>query len=451
MAKKRRHNNKNNTLNVGLVSLGCPKNTVDSETMLGRLAQSGFCIVAEVDLADAVIVNTCGFIEPAKREAMDQLRDIASQKGKGRLKSVIAAGCLAQRMGKDLLEEVPQIDAVVGLADRDNIAKIVTATLQNSDERIFLSDSDSFIADDSGRLLTTPPHYAYLRISEGCNRRCAFCTIPSIRGKFRSKPIKAVAREARDLAQSGVKELIIIAQDSSYYGRDLGMENGLVELLGVLENFDFNWIRVMYLYPATVSGELVEKIASSDKILPYIDIPIQHIDNDILASMRRVDTQEKTTSLIEKLRLALPRIVLRTTVITGYPGETPRQHRKLVEFIKWARFDALGCFTFFPEQGTPAAELEGQLPADVKEKRLEEIMLTQQEIAFAKNEAMVGKELEVLIDNVYEDGTAEGRYYGQAPEIDSVCLVNNCKAQPGKFIKARVTGFEAYDLIVNQI
>ncbi|MFI4910598.1 MAG: 30S ribosomal protein S12 methylthiotransferase RimO [Sedimentisphaeraceae bacterium JB056] len=452
MAKKRRNNrNTNNNINVGFISLGCPKNTVDSETMLGKLAQKGFCIVGDIELADAVIVNTCGFIESAKQEAIDQLKDAASYKENGRLQCVIAAGCLAQRMGKELLEAVPEIDAVVGLADRDNIDKIVLNSVKSFEKRSYLSENNNFIADDRGRLLTTPSHYAYLRISEGCDRKCGFCTIPSIRGKFRSKPLKAVAREAEELSKSGIKELIIIAQDSNYYGKDLGIENGLVELLNVLENFDFKWIRVMYLYPATVTEELIEKIASSDKILPYIDIPIQHINNEILKSMHRADTQEKTTALVESLRKKIPGIVLRTTVITGYPGETEENHRQLVDFIKWAKFDALGCFIFSPEEGTYAASLSNEVPQEIKEKRLEEIMLTQQEIAFSKNKAMIGKELEVIIDTVYEDGTADARYYGQAPEIDSICIITNCRAKPGQFIKVRVVDYENYDLIASQL
>jgi ribosomal protein S12 methylthiotransferase len=452
MAKKKRNNrNVNREVNVGLISLGCPKNTVDSETMLGKLAHEGFCIVGDIEMADAVIVNTCGFIEPARQEAIEQLKEAAWYKENGRLKCVIAAGCLAQRMGKELLEQVPQIDAIVGLSDRDKIARIVADSVKSFEKRCYLSQDNDFVADDRGRLLTTPPHYAYLRISEGCDRHCAFCTIPGIRGRFRSKELKAVAREALELSQSGVKELIIIAQDSSYYGKDLGMQEGLVELLGVLENFDFKWIRVMYLYPANLSDKLIEKIAVSKKILPYIDIPIQHINNEILKSMKRSDTEEKTTSLIEKLRDRIPDIVLRTTVITGFPGETPRQHSQLIEFIKWAKFDALGCFTFFAEQGTAAADMPDQVPEQIKTRRQQEIMLTQQQVAFAKNQAMIGRELEVVIDRVYEDGTAEGRYYGQAPEIDAMCLVTNCKAKTGKFITARVTDYQDYDLIVSHI
>ncbi len=451
MAKKQHKNTNNKTINVGLISLGCPKNTVDSEAMLGRIAHCGYTIVGDINIADVVIVNTCGFIAPAKQEAVDQLKDVAKYKDNGRLKLIIAAGCLAQRMGEKLKELVPQIDIIVGLAERDRIDEIIYQNLEDINHSLYLSENNSFIADDRGRLLTTPGHYAYLRISEGCDRRCAFCTIPDIRGPFRSKPIKDIAREAEELAKYGVKELVIIAQETNNYGKDIGIAGGLIELLSVLENFSFEWIRVMYMYPAAVTDELIAKIAASKKILPYIDIPIQHINNDILKSMRRVDTKEKTTALIEKLRAAMPDIVLRTTIITGYPGETDAQHQELVEFIKWAKFDALGCFTYFPEEGTTAAALDGQIPQEVKDKRLDEIMTTQQEIVFAKNEAMIGREFNILIDRICEDGSAEGRYYGQAPEIDSLCIIEKCKSKAGRLIKARVEDYCDYDLVVKQI
>ena len=451
MAKKQYRNTNNKTVNVGLISLGCPKNTVDSEAMLGRIAHRGYTIVGDINLADVVIVNTCGFIEPAKQEAVDQLKDVAQYKDNGRLKLIIAAGCLAQRMGEKLKELVPQIDIIVGLADRDRIDEIISQNIEEISHSLYLRENGSFITDDRGRLLTTPGHYAYLRISEGCNRRCAFCTIPDIRGPFRSKPIKDIAREAEELAKYGVKELVIIAQETNNYGKDIGIAGGLVELLSVLENFDFEWIRVMYMYPAAVTDELIAKIAGSKKILPYIDIPIQHINNDILKSMRRVDTKEKTTSLIEKLRAAMPNIVLRTTLITGYPGETESQHQELVEFIKWAKFDALGCFTYFAEEGTHAATLDGQVPQAIKDKRLDEIMTTQQDIVFAKNEAMIGREFNVIIDRICEDGSAEGRYYGQAPEIDSLCIIEKHKSKPGRMIKARVDDYSDYDLVVKAL
>ena len=443
--------NKNQTINVGLVSLGCPKNTVDSETMLGKLAQSGYCIVGDITLADAVIVNTCGFIEPAKQEAIEQLKEVATYKDTGRLKCVIAAGCLAQRMGEELLALVPQIDAIVGLGARDDIVRVVDNAVESFQKRSYLPKDNDFVASDCGRLLTTLPHYAYLRISEGCDRNCAFCTIPSIRGKFRSKPLADIEKEAKELAASGVREVVIIAQDSSYYGKDLKIKNGLVKLLDMLEALSFDWIRVMYLYPATVTDELIAKFASSKKVLPYIDIPIQHIDDEILKSMHRADTAKSTADLIEKLRRDIAGVILRTTVITGYPQETEQQHKRLLDFIKRVKFDALGCFTYFAEAGTVAAKLDGQVDAATQNRRLDEIMTAQQAIVFAKNKAAKGKIFDVIIDQTFPDGTAQGRYYGQAPEIDGVCLFRKCRANAGDIIKAKITAYQDYDLIVKQI
>lgn len=442
------------TINVGIISLGCPKNTVDSEAMLGRLAHCGYRIVGDLELADVVIVNTCGFIEPAKQEAIEQLRDVAKYKDAGKVKRIIAAGCLAQRMGKELIDEVPQIDALVALADRDNIENIISGLFKkNTTPEPTANIDNNFISNDQGRLLTTGGHFAYLRISEGCDRNCSFCTIPSIRGRFRSKPIKNIAREAEELAKSGVKELILIAQDSSYYGKDLGLTDGLAELLEVLESFSFKWIRIMYLYPATVTDKLIEKIASSEKVLSYIDMPIQHINDEILKSMRRSDSKEKTTSLINKLRSKIPNVTLRTTVITGYPGEAQQQHNELLEFIKWAKFDALGCFAYVAEEGTPAAALDKQIPDEVKSQRLDDIMLTQQQIVFDKNEELIGKEFDMLIDAVLPDGTAQGRCYRQAPDIDSLCILENSTRKhlkTGSFLTVKVTDYDGYDLIVRQ-
>ncbi len=455
MSKKKKKTNKPRKLNIGFVSLGCPKNTVDSESMLGRLFQNGFCITGDIRAADIAVINTCGFIEPAKREALDTIKEIAEYKQTGRLKAIIAVGCLAERMGQELLSIAPDIDAVVGLAGRDNIAEIAAELVHNKpksrEQKLYLSDDKSFVSEDTGRLLINAPHYAFLRISEGCSRGCAFCTIPAIRGKFRSKPLENIRKEAAELAAAGVKELIIIAQDTSNYGRDLAINDGLRQVLEMLEELDFQWIRVMYLYPANVTDGLIKQMAGSDKVLPYFDMPIQHIEDDILKSMRRLDSREKTTALIEKLRTEVPGAVLRTTVITGYPGETDRHHQKLVEFIKWAKFDALGCFTFYPEKGTAAAELEDKVSEQVKDARLDEIMTTQQKIVFEKNEAMIGRELKVLVDCIDGEGAGEGRYYGQAPDIDGICVFSDCRAEAGDFVKAKVAGFDGYDLLVEQL
>jgi len=441
--------NEENIITVAMVSLGCPKNQVDAESMLGKIGQNDFVITTDMDNADVVIINTCGFIDPAKKEAIGEMRYFAKLKERGKVKKIIATGCLTQRMGEELLRKEPYLDAIVGLGERDKIAEIIENTFSQSKPLIHLDRKEGFVSDDSARLLTTPSHWAYLRISEGCNRKCAFCTIPEIRGHFRSKPLEMLVSEAKELVANGAKELDLIAQDSNYYGKDQGISDGLVKLIEELEKIEqLQWIRVMYLYPATVTDKLIEKIASSEKVLNYFDIPIQHINNEILESMQRTDTKEKTTELIRKLRDAMPDVVIRTTVIVGYPGESSQQFDELVKFIKWAKFDALGCFPYYAEKGTPAAKMKNQVKSKLKQKRVERVMLAQQQIAFEKNAGLVGKKLTIAYDGLDESGEHIGRYYGQAPHVDSVCLIDNCNAQPGEFMTAKVTGAADYDLIV---
>lgn len=446
--------NENNIITVGFIALGCPKNRVDSEVMLAQIGQDGFVLSPDPDTADVVVINTCGFIEPAKHEALEAIRQAVKQKKKGLVRKVVVTGCLSERMGKDLAKEVKGIDAVVGLAERDQIASIIRKCLSAkkfSTPDINVGHSGETIHDDRGRLLITPGHWAYLRISEGCNRKCSFCTIPAIRGKFRSKPQEMVLSEAAELVNNGAVELSIIAQDSNFYGRDMGIKNGLIALLEELDKIDpLKWIRLMYLYPAGVDDALIKTIAQSDKVLPYIDMPIQHINNDILKSMRRADTKEHTTELIEKLRRAMPDVALRTTAIVGYPGETDEQFEELLEFVKWAKFDALGCFTFYAEPGTIAADLTHQLPDKVKHQRMDTLMKTQQELVFEKMDSQIGRKLTVLVDDVFED-EGIGRYYGQAPHIDSICKIQNCTANGGNFIKTKITDCDGYDFIVEPI
>jgi ribosomal protein S12 methylthiotransferase len=306
--------------------------------------------------------------------------------------------------------------------------------------------------DDRARLLITPGHWAYLRISEGCDHRCSFCTIPAIRGRFRSKPPEFVFAEAKELASAGVAELNIIAQDTTGYGRDLKIKNGLVSILTELEKIpQLKWIRLMYLYPAGITEKLIETIAESKKVVHYLDIPIQHINDQILKQMRRPDTSEQIRKTIESVRKNLPDVVLRTTLIVGFPGETDRQFEELTDFVKWAQFDALGCFKYYPESGTSAAEMPNQVPDHVKQQRTEELMLAQQKIAFAKNQNRIESKLICLVDSVDNKGNGKGRFYGQAPDIDSICIISNCSAKPGNFINTRVVGTKDYDLMVRQI
>lgn len=451
---------KKQEITVGFVSLGCPKNVVDSERMLAEIVQAGFPITAETDNADVVVVNTCGFIAPAEAESLEAIRHAVDRKLSGAVKKVVVAGCLSERLGTELLEKVEGIDAVVGLSQRDNIAKIIEKTFssdisgrcEDSYPNQPLSPVSDRVVDDRCRLLITPQHWAYLRISEGCNHRCSFCTIPSIRGRFRSKSMDLVLAEAEELVSAGVVELNIIAQDTTCYGRDLKIKNGLPALLKEFEKIaGLVWLRLMYLYPTGIDGELIEAIAKSEKIVRYLDVPLQHVNDKILESMRRPDTRDKLQRLIEDLRLAMSDIVLRTTLIVGFPGETDRQFEELMDFVRWARFDALGCFTFYPESGTAAAELPDQVPDVVKQQRFDELMLTQQKIAFAQNKDRIGDKVTCLVDSVDRDSLGRGRYYGQAPDIDSICIIKHCSAKPGQFIEVKVVGTQDYDLLVKQI
>ena len=447
MAKKQRKKD----VTVGFVALGCPKNIVDSERMLAEIAQGRFLIMAEHREADVVVINTCGFIAPAKEEAFEVIREALKCKSKGAVKKVIVTGCLAERMGKEMLKEVEGIDAIVGLGSRDRIANIIDETIGARETIIYLDRQPDFISDDRERLSVTPRHWSYLRISEGCDHKCSFCTIPAIKGRFRSKSEELVLSEAAELVSAGAVELNVIAQDTAYYGKDRQIKDGLAGLLKELERTEgLEWIRLLYLYPIGITESLIRTIAESEKINHYVDMPIQHINDKILKEMRRPDTKEQICELIEKLRSVIGDIVLRTTVIVGFPGETDEQFEELLEFVKWARFDALGAFIYYPEEGTEAAKMVNQVPEQVKQERFDLLMRIQQEIAFEKNEGKNGAELTCLVDSVSK-GNSRGRYYGQAPEIDSVCIIKNCSAKPGELIKTKVVGTKDYDLVVEQI
>jgi len=441
---------------VGFVSLGCPKNTVDSERMLAQIAQAGLLITNEPDNADVVVINTCGFIAPAKAESIGMITRAVRCKKRGWVKKVVVAGCLAERMGKQLFSEVDGIDAVIGLDKRDSIVRIIKETISAEAPAAYLSShrkrhSDIRLLDDRTRLLITPSHWTYLRISEGCNHRCSFCTIPSIRGPFRSKPLDIVLDEANELVSAGAVELNLIAQDTANYGRDSNDMPGLTTLLTELVKVEtLAWIRLMYLYPAGIDENLIETVAANQKIVNYFDIPIQHVNNRILKAMRRPESTEQIRRLIDNLRTAVPDVTLRTTLIIGFPGESDEEFAELLDFVKWAKFDALGCFAYCREPGTGAAELPDQVPEHIKQQRVEEIMLAQQEIAFAGNTQRIGDKLACLVDFA-DNNTAKGRYYGQAPEIDSICIIKNCSAKAGEFVETKVVATKDYDLIVEQL
>ena len=441
-----------NKITVGFIALGCPKNMVDSERMLALIAQAGFTVTQDCDNADVVVINTCGFIAPAKAEAIKAINHSLSQKRKGSVQKVVVAGCLPQRLGKKLLSEVGPLDAIVGLEHRDNIAAIIEKSWSADKPVESVTPTPQILYDDRTRFRITPRHWAYLRISEGCSRNCSFCTIPFIRGKNRSKPVSLIVAEARELVASGAVELNVIAQDITAYGQDLGPKNTLPHLLVELAKIPrLRWIRLLYLYPTGINDRLIETVADSEKILHYFDIPLQHINPQILTMMRRPHSKDKICRLIERLRVKLPDCVLRTTLIVGFPGETDARFNELLDFVKWARFDHLGCFTFYPEQGTPAAEFPNQVPNQIKKHRLHRLMLTQQQITFEKNKSRIGSSLTCLIDEVGKIHTAKGRFFGQAPEIDPLCIIKHCSAGQGDFVQTKITGYKNYDLLCRQI
>lgn len=436
---------------VGFIALGCPKNMVDSERMLAEIAQAGLLISANPYSADVVVINTCGFIAPAKAEAIQTIRHAVASKHKGKIKKIIVAGCLSQRMGAELFNEVKGIDAVVGLSERDKIADIIKNTVISDQAVSYLEHICQLPPSDKTRLRITPKHWAYLRISEGCDHRCAFCTIPFIRGRFKSKPLEIILEEAKELADSGAVELNLIAQDTSYYGKDLKIKDGLSTLIKKLEKIPgVKWLRLLYLYPSGITDNLLETIAASEKVVHYFDIPLQHINNNILKNMRRPHNKEQIYKLIEKIKIFLPDAVLRTTLIVGLPGETEKEFEELLDFVKWAGFDCLGCFKYYPEAGTAAAQMTGQVPEKIKDQRTERLMLVQQQLVFDINKYRVGTELTCLLDSARK-GVGIGRFYGQAPEIDSLCIIKNCTAKPGTFLTAKVIGVKDYDLILRQV
>ncbi len=460
-----KHSNKKRPVQtVGFISLGCPKNLVDSEKMLGLLAEDGLAITANPADADAIVINTCGFLQASKDESLEAIREAAEYKKKGRCQRVIVAGCLAQRYQTKLLAEAPEIDSLVGVFDRASIVAAVRGNdIPEEQQPHYLGKYHQLkqlekvvtLEPDQGRLRLTPRHYAYLRVSEGCNQGCSFCTIPSIRGPMRSKPIERIIAEARELAADGCQELLLIGQDTTSYGQDIGYEPGLAGLLRTLDRelTDIPWIRLMYAYPSCFTDEMIRAIADSPRILKYIDMPLQHINDQMLKVMRRRVTREQTQTLLEKLRKWVPGITIRTTFIAGSPGETEEQFQELLEFVKSFQFDMMGVFAYSPEPGTAMGRLPDQLPDEVKQERVEQLMLAQQEIAFAKAAAMVGKTIKVLVDRPADSDADQyiARSAAQAPEIDSVTLVEARKLKSGSFIDVTVEGSDAYDLIARPV
>ncbi len=431
------------------VSLGCPKALVDSEKMLGTLALDGYTLVSDPDGADFVIVNTCGFIEQSRAESRAAIREMLDLKRQGRTRGVIVAGCLPERLGSGLLEELPDIDHIVGVWGRDEINRVADRLVGGvREQRELFRPAPIRALDDRARLRITPQHYAYLKISEGCDRTCTFCAIPKMRGKHVTKPIEQVVAEARELAADGVRELILVAQDTTYYGMDLYGEVQLVELLRELEHVDgIDWLRLMYLYPVNFTEALIDTIAGSGRIIPYLDMPLQHINSQLLKRMQRRVDRDRTIELVETLRARIPNLVLRTTFIVGFPGETDEQFAELEQFVTDTRFERMGVFTYSPEPGTPAMKLEGHLPDDVKEARRDALMALQQQIAFEFGESLVGYELDCLIDAQVDERTWSGRIYADAPDIDATVFVQGEGMAVGDLCPVEITGRQDYDLV----
>jgi ribosomal protein S12 methylthiotransferase len=432
------------------VSLGCPKNLIDSEKMLGTLALDGYVLVSEPDGADFVVVNTCGFIDSSRAESKAVINEMLDLKRQKRTRGVIVAGCLPERLGgAKLKEEMPEIDGIVGVFARDQITKVADRIFGSSEEqRIVFRPAPLKALDDSARLRITPRHFAYLKISEGCDRTCTFCSIPKMRGKHASKPIESVIAEARELAADGARELNIVAQDTTYYGTDLYGQVRLVDLLRELEHVEgVDWIRLLYLYPINFTDELIDQIAGSGKIIPYLDMPLQHVNDAVLKRMQRRVNRAQTIELVQKLRERIPNVVLRTTFIVGFPGETEQQFEELCDFVDQTRFERMGVFTYSLEPGTPAVKLDGHLPEEEKNARRDRLMGLQQEIAFEYGDSLVGYELDVLIDEKVDDETWVGRSFADAPEIDGSVFVKGTDLATGTFVPVQIEARQDYDLV----
>lgn len=457
---------------VSFISLGCAKNLVDSEKMLALLAEAGCTIVGDGGDADAAVVNTCGFLGASRDEALGVLAELAEQKRQGRLERIVVAGCLVQRDGQRLIEAVPEIDALVGVNNRADIARAVLDGFpaEKSEHQqvekpksagegreVYLGDyhPTSWVGanrSDRVRLRLTPQHYAYLRISEGCNQKCTFCTIPAIRGPMHSKTVDEILDEARELISDGVVELVLIGQDTTSFGGDIEPGPGLAGLLRELNRLDgAEWIRLMYVYPSVLTDEIIDAIAQCERIVNYIDIPLQHIDDRVLKAMFRRVTRRRTEDLLERIRTRIPGVAIRTTLIAGFPGETEDEFDSLRTFIRDFQFDALGVFPFSSEPGTPAHRMADHLPPDVIQSRVDVLMQTQQDVAFAKAATRTGDRLRVLIEDFGRDGVYPARHAGQAPEVDSIVYVDGGEYDPGQFVDVHCIGSSEYDLLARPV
>lgn len=435
-------------IKVGMVSLGCSKNQVDAERMLFKIKEAGYELSSDPALADVIVVNTCGFIESAKQEAIDTILEYCQLKKEGRIKKIVISGCLAERYKDEIKKEIPEADAVIGIGCNGNICNVIEEILGGKEIEKF--DDKEKLSLEGGRIISTLSFYAYLKIAEGCDNRCTYCAIPDIRGHFRSVPMEKLIEEAKWLAETGTRELIVIAQDSTRYGEDLYGKLMLPELLTELCKIEkLKWVRILYCYPERVTDELLEVMAREEKIVKYMDLPLQHINNDILKKMHRHTTKEEITVLIKNIKEKIPEIILRTTLITGFPTETEEQFNELCEFVKETRFDRLGCFAYSQEEGTPAAKMDGQIDEEVKQHRADVIMEEQMVVVDEKNNSQIGKEFETVVEGF--DRYAEC-YYGRtkmdAPDIDGkIFFSSKKKLKIGEFITVKVNDVMDYDLL----
>lgn len=436
-------------MKILFISLGCDKNLVDTEVMLGMLASRGYEMTNDEQEADIIVINTCCFIHDAKEESIQNILEMAEYKKNGSAKALIVTGCMAERYRQEILDEIPEVDEVLGTTAYDRILDAVDAALAGQHE-VITADLDALPLPETKRLVTTGGHFAYLKIAEGCDKHCTYCIIPKIRGNFRSVPMERLLKEAQDLAEQGVKELILVAQETTLYGKDLYGEKSLPKLLRELCKIrGIRWIRILYCYPEEITDELIQVMKEEPKICHYLDLPIQHANDTILKRMGRRTSKQELIDIVQKLRKEIPDICLRTTLITGFPGETQEQHEEVMEFIDTLEFDRLGAFTYSPEEDTPAATFEDQIDEEVKEDRQADIMELQQEIAFDKAEDMIGREVLVMIEGKVADENAYvGRTYRDAPNVDGLIFINtDVELISGDFAKVKVTGALDYDLI----
>ena len=436
-------------MKILFISLGCDKNLVDTEVMLGMLASRGYEMTNDEQEAEIIVINTCCFIHDAKEESIQNILEMAEYKKNGSAKALIVTGCMAERYRQEILDEIPEVDEVLGTTAYDRILDAVDAALAGQHE-VMTADLDALPLPETKRLVTTGGHFAYLKIAEGCDKHCTYCIIPKIRGNFRSVPMERLLKEAQDLAEQGVKELILVAQETTLYGKDLYGEKSLPKLLRELCKISgIRWIRILYCYPEEITDELIQVMKEEPKICHYLDLPIQHANDTILKRMGRRTSKQELIDIVQKLRKEIPDICLRTTLITGFPGETQEQHEEVMEFIDTLEFDRLGAFTYSPEEDTPAATFEDQIDEEVKEDRQADIMELQQEIAFDKAEDMIGREVLVMIEGKVADENAYvGRTYRDAPNVDGLIFINtDVELISGDFAKVKVTGALDYDLI----